>query len=107
MTFIEIATIINGVFLIASHLNTWLPITFSWFRKVQNNYSALVAGMVGVVFVARHMRHRGYPPDLDQIHKAIYGYGPPLSVVLEYRYNWLSFFLYEIVIWLLILLFGS
>ena len=107
MRFVEIATMVNGGLLIVAHLNTWLPITFRWFGRLKNNYSAFVAGMVGVAFVFNYVRLRGYPPDEEQVRRAIYADGPPLSVVLQYRYNWLSFFLYEIVIWLLILLFGS
>lgn len=106
MTLLAILSITNTVFLIAAHLNTWLPITFRVFRRVQMNYTALIAGFIGVAFVWRYVKRYGYPPDEGQVHKAIYGVFP-LSIVLQYRMNWLSAFLYQIILWLLILLFGS
>lgn len=102
-----IYTLVNFLLLILSHLNTWRPISFRFLSWIRGKYSQLVQIIVATVVTIRFMINTGHMPDVNTIIQCVYGDGPPESVRADYRMNWLSFFLYQIVAWLSILLYES
>lgn len=106
MNLLQIFTTINFMLLIMSQAYSWLPITFRIFRRIQREFTGLICGVIGIVFVLRFIKAHGRPPSEQEVFVAIYGEFPE-SIRREYRMNWLSFFLYQAIIWLSLLLFAS
>lgn len=100
-------TIFNFLLLVLAHFNTWRPISFKRLGWLREKYTHFIEVSIAAIVTVKFMAHTGQMPDVNTIMKAIYGDGPPESVRVCYRMNWMSFFLYQIIVWLFALLSGS
>lgn len=103
---ILILTGINLLWLVLAHLNVWLPITFSRLLECKLWYRWFVINVIVGVATFRAVRQLGRPILPTEIIEFMYEIRRVAlkhddiveSIRLEYRMNWLSFFLYEGII---------
>jgi hypothetical protein len=91
-------TAINTLLLLMAHANTWLPITFKALDPVALKYTYITDNVVfGYVAFRYTLRTRQIMPK-DIMQKRIFGDSVQSSVKASYRFNWLAFFFYQIIL---------
>lgn len=98
-----ICSALNLVLLIMAHLNTWRPITFQRLRRFQVLYCTVVANIMVGVATFRFVKYNGRtvtPSEFSELCRMVFRADDPVECVrTEYRMNWSSFLLYEVLLW--------
>jgi hypothetical protein len=91
-------TAINTLLLLMAHANTWLPVTFQAIDTLVLKYTYITDNIVfGYVAFRYTLRTRQIMPK-EVMRSYIFGESVQSSVKASYRFNWLAFLFYQIIL---------